>query len=127
MLNEGDMKRIQRKRTKGWRMPDGAKYAGRPTKWGNPFKLSVDGYILYYKTGKLVGSPWCYWSASSGFKLKDVVELYGLWLDGELEKDYPYLPKPPSIEELRGKDLACFCHLSKPCHVDVILDKLRGE
>jgi hypothetical protein len=28
-------KRIQRKRTKGWKMPDGAVYVGRPTKWGN--------------------------------------------------------------------------------------------
>lgn len=29
--------RIQRKRTKGWKMPEGAVYVGRPTKWGNPF------------------------------------------------------------------------------------------
>jgi hypothetical protein len=29
-------KRIQRKRTKGWKMPDGAVYVGRPTIWGNP-------------------------------------------------------------------------------------------
>ncbi|MBK7274882.1 MAG: DUF4326 domain-containing protein [Actinomycetales bacterium] len=29
--------RIQRQRTKGWRMPEGAVYVGRPTKWGNPF------------------------------------------------------------------------------------------
>jgi hypothetical protein len=26
--------RIQRKRSKGWRMPEGAVYVGRPTKWG---------------------------------------------------------------------------------------------
>ena len=36
-------KRIQRKRTKGWRMPEGAIYVGRPTMWQNPFKLSVWG------------------------------------------------------------------------------------
>jgi len=30
-------KRIQRRRTKGWRMPEGAVYVGRPTKWRNPF------------------------------------------------------------------------------------------
>lgn len=30
-------RRIQRRRTAGWRMPDGAVYVGRPTKWGNPF------------------------------------------------------------------------------------------
>ena len=32
--------RIQRRRTKGWRMPDGAVYLGRPTKWGNPFETA---------------------------------------------------------------------------------------
>ena len=36
------MKRIQRKRTKGWRMPDNAVYVGRPSKWGNPLKLVGD-------------------------------------------------------------------------------------
>lgn len=33
-------KRIQRKRSKGWRMPPDAIYVGRPTKWGNPFKCA---------------------------------------------------------------------------------------
>ncbi|SKE25070.1 Uncharacterised protein [Mycobacteroides abscessus subsp. massiliense] len=29
--------RIQRKRTAGWRMPEGAIYVGRPSQWGNPY------------------------------------------------------------------------------------------
>ena len=29
--------RIQRKRTKGWRMPPNTVYVGRPMIWGNPF------------------------------------------------------------------------------------------
>lgn len=29
--------RLQRQRTKGWRMPEGAIYVGRPSPWGNPF------------------------------------------------------------------------------------------
>lgn len=33
-------KRIQRKRTKGWRMPEGAFYVGRPSKWGNPYRAA---------------------------------------------------------------------------------------
>lgn len=119
------MKRIQR--IKGCKLPKTAKYVGRPTKWGNPFKLSVDGYILYHKTGKLVGSAWCYWSISGGFETKDVVELYGQWLNGKLQKDYPFLPTPPSLEELKGMDLACFCPLDSPCHVDVILERMINQ
>ena len=34
--------RILRRRTKGWRMPEGAVYVGRGTKWGNPFKIGED-------------------------------------------------------------------------------------
>ena len=34
-------KRIQRKRAKGWRTPDGAIYVGRPTRYGNPFKIGT--------------------------------------------------------------------------------------
>lgn len=29
--------RIQRKRTKGWKMPPNTVYVGRPTEWGNPW------------------------------------------------------------------------------------------
>ncbi len=31
--------RIQRKRTKGWRMPEGVVYVGRNSKYGNPFTV----------------------------------------------------------------------------------------
>ena len=34
--------RFQRKRgIKSWRMPPNSKYAGRPTPWGNPFKIGA--------------------------------------------------------------------------------------
>ncbi len=28
----------------------------------------------------------------------------------------------PGIAELRGKNLACFCKLNRPCHADVLLE-----
>ena len=39
-------KRIQRKRIKGWRMPENTVYVGRGSKWGNP-----------HKSGEINGSP----------------------------------------------------------------------
>ena len=30
-------------------------------------------------------------------------------------------------EELRGKNLACFCPLSEPCHADVLLEVANEE
>lgn len=39
----GAPKRIQRKRTKGWRMPPNTISVARPSKWGNPFIVGKDG------------------------------------------------------------------------------------
>lgn len=68
--------RIQRRRTKGWRMPEGAVYVGRPSPWGNPFPVSGD---------------WIMWTAVAlGFKAhaagrRDAsVLLYRAWMAGDL-------------------------------------------
>ena len=118
--------RFQRSRIKGYKTPLGVKYVGRPTKFGNPFKLTSDGWILYYKTGKILGDPWCYWSATGGFETKDIIELYERWIIGDLKSIAPYLPTPPDIKELRGWNLSCFCSKNKPCHVDVLLRLSNG-
>ena len=88
-------KRIQRKRTKGWRMPEGAVYVGRPTKWGNP-----------YKVGRKMPAGLA-------------VLRYRLTLDGNV------FTSPNAFDimaELHGKDLVCWCPLDKPCHADVLLE-----
>ena len=100
--------RIQRKRTKGWRMPEGAVYVGRPTKWGNPFRVGV-----FVPDGD---PPECQHRATRS----DVVEIFEDYARGLL------LIKPPSFEELRGKDLACWCALDQPCHADVLLQIANG-
>ena len=67
-------KRIQRKRTKGWRMPEGAVYVGRPTRWGNPIPWR---------------GSWITWAAvAAGFRAdaegrRDAaVALFRYWLTG---------------------------------------------
>lgn len=119
------MKRIQRKREKDWKMPENAKYVGRPTKWGNPFRLAKGGWIEYYSTSPNLENKWQRWSVSRGFEPIDVVELYSMWLRREFFGGNAMLPTPPNIEELEGKDLACFCPPSQPCHVDVIINRFR--
>jgi Domain of unknown function (DUF4326) len=58
------MKRIQRRRTKGWRMPEGAVYVGRPSRWGNPYRMfSPMGAVSLYRGWahlqvRLRGSSW---------------------------------------------------------------------
>ncbi|MGV7636606.1 DUF4326 domain-containing protein, partial [Mycobacterium kansasii] len=64
-------KRIQRKRTKGWRMPEGAVYVGRPTKWGNPFivdhfRQTPSWRVLDWRWGTALGR----WNDSEWFDTK---------------------------------------------------------
>lgn len=98
-------KRIQRKRTKGWRMPEGAVYVGRPTKWGNRYKVG-DPMGTHDKKGTYCERP---------MTAKDAVTFYR----AEMEL---FCGNRLNIEELRGKDLACWCPLDQPCHADVLLE-----
>lgn len=98
-------KRIQRKRTKGWRMPDRrhAVFVGRPTIWGNPF-------------------DWSKMPAAGALARKTVVEVYRHWL--EHPECYPDVRKPPTTEQIKtlaGLDLVCWCPPDQPCHADVLI------
>lgn len=89
-------KRIQRKRSKGWRMPEGAVYVGRPTRWGNPYKIG----FLCVDAQEAVDT----FAGQLLVMQKDDPEYFRRWL-----------------APLKGKDLACWCPLDKPCHADVLL------
>ena len=89
--------RIQRKRSKGWRMPPNTVYVGRPGKFGNPF-LTAAEFEKWLK-GEGVYSRADYYSPLSVTRR---------WI----------LKKLP---ELRGKNLACWCKPDEACHADVLL------
>jgi len=83
-------RRIQRKRTRGWRKPPGAANVTRPGKWGNPYPvLKHASYDLDVYRKYLV---------------KEVAA-------GRLD-----------LEEIRGKDLMCWCKPGTPCHGDILLE-----
>lgn len=52
-------RRIQLRRTKGWRKPEGAVVVSRPTRWGNPFRLGTP-LALARVPGALSDAPWEY-------------------------------------------------------------------
>lgn len=101
-------KRIQRKRTKGWRMPEGAVYVGRPSKWGNPYTTRGTGCTPQTAVDNF---RWMLSRAPVGD---------GSWgLVGETAYD-------TIRRELAGRDLACWCPLDQPCHADVLLEIANG-
>ena len=104
-------KRIQRKRTKGWRMPEGAVYVGRPTRWGNPF--IIDG------TGVFSRDTDDWWTATDARQC--AVDMFALHTGPLGLYEYNDDTLVDLRRELAGKDLACWCALDQPCHADVLL------
>lgn len=93
-------KRIQRKRSKGWKMPENTVYVGRPTKWGNPFKVGDAG-------------------VSSN---EDAVQLFRKMVANRPPAFFAHVK-----EDFKGKDLACWCKEGEPCHADVLLEIANKE
>jgi hypothetical protein len=115
--------RIQRKRTKGWKMPKNAVDVTRSGKFGNPFRIG--GFFMMGDPFRDYG-PFCmtYCEAAPEYadarftQIKtnaEAVEWYRLY-----RKISP-LPQD-MIAKLRGKNLACWCPLDQPCHADVLLE-----
>ena len=103
--------RIQRKRTRGWKLPPNTVYVGRPTIYGNPFKPH-NGDCSHPDCGPKSHPP---------LTRQGAVEAYRLYLPGMLKVQEPHL-----FEWLRGKNLACWCALDQPCHADVLLEVVNA-
>lgn len=105
--------RIQLRRTKGWRKPQGAIFVARPSKWGNPFTVA-DAIDAEYSNPR-----------------RACVSHYRAWMEGcdqysdELRSAGRYYDRRVTLallDELRGHDLACWCPLDQPCHADVLIE-----
>ena len=94
--------RIQRMRTKGWRMPANTIYVGRPTEYGNQFVIGVDGdaECCTESFRRLVEAL-----TSDAFMGS---RLHSLWRS--------------RLRYIHGKNLACWCRLDQPCHADILLN-----
>ena len=111
-------KRIQRRRTKGWRMPAGAVYVGRPSKWGNPFVVGA-GYdapfVWHLESYEEANNHDGLVTLSRAMAVEMFRAAFGT--TSELAK-----ARTEHVAELRGKDLVCWCPLDQVCHADVLLE-----
>lgn len=115
--------RVQRKRTKGWKKPEGAVNCTRPSKFSNPFKVILvkgeanGGYYVTAKGGlpKRVQKYHGPYMAKGAALLGaiDCFKLVCLASDGFVED---------IKRELSGKDLMCYCPLTQKCHCDLLLE-----
>lgn len=126
--------RIQRKRTKGWKMPSDTIYVGRGSKWGNPFR------VVRYSDGKwavkcdsderqvAILTSNCHAAYDTKQEAQaDAVKCYKILIDpffhgGSLHEFWMSNANTKEIIiNLRGKNLACWCAHGEPCHADFLL------
>jgi hypothetical protein len=115
--NNGNAIRIQRSRKRGYRTPEGVIYVGRPTMFGNPFQVARFGH----KAAVLMHREWLRSKLGALF-----LERRG-FDPGEIEAIYRLRARVmSSLHFIDGRDLACWCPLSSPCHADTLIEIARG-
>jgi hypothetical protein len=112
--------RIQLRRTKGWRKPENTVSVARPGKWGNPYRVERVSGQLWDPVTTTWSERWemrcLHWLRGTIYPTKlQAVERAVRLFRSEVA---PYL----KTDELRGKNLACWCPLDQPCHADVLLE-----
>ena len=108
-------RRIQLRRTKGWRKPEGAVVVSRPSKWGNPWRVGDEVSPHQPHPDVSIGplGPVLPITAAVAVHLfRAYVEHWHL--AAIIRRD------------LAGRDLACWCPLDQPCHADVLLEIANG-
>lgn len=97
-------------------MPEGAVYVGRPTRWGNPWRVVRTWrreWAVRDDNGSFLGT-----FDSEETAVRWAVRGYGL-----VVPDTPWIVS--WLAPLRDATaLACWCPLDQPCHADVLIELL---
>jgi hypothetical protein len=94
--------RIQRKRSKGWKMPPDTVYVGRGSTWENPYFVDA--------------------KSTDWFACQSPPEAVKRFREYLLEPTCAGVKQFKKLKRLRGKNLVCWCPLDQPCHADVLLE-----
>ena len=122
------MNRLQRKRSKGFKLPPNTKCVTRGTKWGNPIKLVGDMIYVDASYRRKILDPWVYYGPGN---IDDVIYLFELILKGFAFKDPDLQYWSDKFKELDMRELleydnlACFCSLDSKCHADSYIKLLK--
>ena len=114
--------RIQRRRTKGWRLPDNAVIVSRPSRFGNPFTFDTAYELGWARHGDTETAR----QAVAGAFQEWLSGNHSMW--GCEEGDTARQRILDDLHLLRGKNLACTCPLPEPgqpdhCHAAVLLER----
>lgn len=119
--------RIQLRRIKGWRKPEGAIVVARPTKWGNPYTIAMMRQRIADVAAAMQTDPNLdpRVMAVEAFRCDLTYGPDSIWW---WYGPHQYIIRiKDALAELRGRDLACWCSLDQPCHADVLLELANQE
>ena len=91
--------RVQRKRTKGYKLPPNTICVTRPGRFGNPFETAAQ--FRTWLERLMDGNPLPALDTPQARRMHDISK---------------------RLDKLTGFNLACFCPLDQPCHADVLLE-----
>jgi hypothetical protein len=99
-------------------MPAGAVYVGRPSRWANQWRITKrpgpaawerQFVVSHADSGEILGA---FWHGEQARK----------WAVKAFRRDITDELITAARANLAGRDLACWCPLDQPCHVDVLLE-----
>ncbi len=93
-FHRDEVRRISHYPRRDGKLPEGARYVGRPSRWGNPYKVA-------------------------DMPAAEAVRLYRLYAAEQLANDPGWLDPLKAASAL-----ACACALDEPCHAQVLVELL---
>ena len=105
-------------------MPPDTVYVGRPSPFANPYSIGAwiarDEEELWPHVARLIpGGPQAFGIPFRQVRIASADMAVQAYFDYIIERPALTLA---AIDELHGKDLACWCLLENPCHADVLLE-----
>lgn len=113
--------RVHQQRTVGWRLPPGGRSIARPSRWGNPWRVTQYHDLTIFAVRWTVQGP--------GLRPGEI--LFTSQVDAHrfavgryvraLTRNQLRITVAEVRAHLAGAPLACYCPLHLPCHVDPML------
>ena len=116
-------RRLQRQRSAGWRKPAGAVCVSRPSRYGNPYRITRTGHAWTVRHVDPAGAVLAH-HGDFATKIDAAVQATALYRI--------LLTNDPALlvavrRDLAGRDLLCWCPPGAPCHGDILLDVANTE
>lgn len=128
-------RRVQRRRTKGSRLPTGVLCITRPSRFGNPFRvvgstvvgMNWDDVVEWgHGVGAMPSQSMLYAELTDRRgAVNEAVELYRELL-AVRRRQWEPTRYSKWLLDARGRDVACYCPVSEPCHGDPLLEAVNA-